>query len=293
MDVISINSDTSATIEEKKLEAADEIPEYKRATRYNSLPIIISPVVNGEDYIVVIKARNYTASQYSQPSNSVKPNGIPPKPRIVEAVPRDGYIKVTFECDDYSTYESRAQYELATLPMTTKIKTRRFEIKRRNLEYGQKYVFKCRGVNHIGKGPWSEPSEVVIPLKTPSPISDLRLVPGSEEIALYWVCNDMTNRDYDGWFEINTKPTTYTMLTKRQQCTFQKLENEIPHVFKIHAVNMIGRSPGKETEPVKSKSNITSKLYLQLKQRTSIVISELRQEYIKRVETKEQNAKKR
>ncbi len=85
--------------------------KQKKRYRYHTLPIIISPVVNGEEYIVIVKARNYTEIKSTSPS-FIKPLGIPPLPKIIEIYERDSQVKILFECDDYSTIEYRAMYEL-------------------------------------------------------------------------------------------------------------------------------------------------------------------------------------
>merc|ERR1712130_384178 len=110
-----------------------EIPKYKREKRYTSLPIIINPLLNGEEYVITVRARNYTAIKSTETSDFCTPNGLPPQPMINSVQSRDGEVKLLFECDDYSTLEYRVTaYEVVSMPKTVKTKTRRFNMKFRN-----------------------------------------------------------------------------------------------------------------------------------------------------------------
>eukprot|EP01083_Nonionella_stella_P190258 704672_1 len=270
----------------------DEIPLYKRNKRYHSLPIIISPLINGEEYVVTVRARNYTGIKSSTTSDFVTPIGVPPKPRINSVYSRDGEVKILFECDDYSTLEYRAVYEIISTPKTSKTKTRRFNMKFRNLDNGTEYVFKIRGVNSIGKGEWSDESKTIKPLKLPLNIQELRMVPGNEEISLYWVSDDLNHKKYNGWYEITTRPMTKMIITRRQQCTFKGLMNDLEYKFKIYGVNIIGRSNKFESVLIKPKANVKIKLYDNLKLKTSQHINELRENYCKKIIEKDRRQEK-
>merc|ERR1719419_254044 len=169
MDLLSI----SRTADSDELHAAlfgdddeeDDVPIYKREQRYHSLPIVIAPVINGEDYTVRVHSRNYSGIRSFSGSDFVTPRGVPPQPTITQIQSLDSEVRVCFECDDYSTLEYRAMYEVQSTPKTVKTKTRRLAMKAQNLENGQPYSFKVRGINNLGKGPWSAASAEVKPLK--------------------------------------------------------------------------------------------------------------------------------
>jgi len=141
-----------------KKEQEEEIPLYKREKRYEQLPIIISPLINGEDYMIIIKAKNYHGEFKSKMYGPITPKGIPPIPKIIDVQPRDGYIKLRYECEDYSTLEYRANYEIISEPLINRIKSRRLEMKYHNLDNGTSYKFLVRSCNKEGKSEWSIPT---------------------------------------------------------------------------------------------------------------------------------------
>merc|ERR1712228_521127 len=98
--------------------------------------------------------------------------------------------------------------------------------------------------------------------------------------------------EYNGWYEVTTKPFTYTMITRRQQCTFKNLVNSQSYKFRVYAVNIIGKSNRLETDSIKRKQNVKEKLYNTLKSKTAQNINELRQSYYQQIEQKDKKTKK-
>ena len=268
-------------------EETEETPLYRRQKRYHSVPIVISPVINGEEYTVTVNARNYSGIRSSSPSEFVTPIGVPPQPIIRNLRALDGEIGVDFECDDWSTLEYRAMFEMVSMPKTTRTKTRRHSMKFRNLENGQKYRFKVRGVNSIGKGPWSEESAPILPLKLPLNVDTVRMVPGNGEVSLFWVSDDVERAEYEGWYEVSSRPTSCSVITKRQQCTMRKLENGKAYRFRICAVNIVGKSSKFETESIEPRGNVKRKLYEDLRRKTAQNVDQLRAEYHRRKRAKD------
>lgn len=201
-------------------------------------------------------------------------------------------VKLAIACDDYSTLEYRAAYEFISYPQTRKVKTRQFEMKFKGLENGTKYQFKVRGVNKDGKGPWSDVSQEVMPQAVPRCPVDLRCVPGNGEVSLYWVADDMSDKSINGWFEVSSKPQTYTMFLKRQQATFRNLVNETPYEFRVYAVNSVGRSRPITNEKIKPKESIKPLLYKRLQTTAFDHFNETREVHFKRQREKAERQKR-
>ena len=269
----------------------DEVPLYRRQKRYHSLPMVIGPVINGEEYTVTVNARNYAGIRSSAPSDFVTPLGVPPQPTIRSVAAMDGEVRVAFECDDWSTLEQRARFEVVTTPQTARTKTRRMAAKLRNLENGRPYSLRVRGVNAIGRGPWSTESAAVKPLRGPDHVETARTVPGDGEVALFWVSDDVERAEYDGWFQVSSRPSSYLLVTKRQQCTMRRLRNGTAYRFRICAVNAVGKTTKFETESIAPRGTVTRKLYDDLRRKTALNLNQLRADHRRRKRERDRRRK--
>merc|ERR1712013_182330 len=129
---------------------------------------------------------------------------------------------------------------------------------------------KVRGVNCVGKGPWSEVSAGVKPLRVPSNVEEVRSVPGNGEVSLFWNSEDVLQRDVCGWFEVQRRPPSYSLITRRRQCRFGGVANAQKYKFRINGVNGNGgRSRYLETVEIAAQQRVNEKLYANLRQKTA------------------------
>ncbi|ETO14527.1 fibronectin type III domain-containing protein [Reticulomyxa filosa] len=143
----------------------NEKPLFRRAKRYASSPIRISPLNNGEEYAIRIKAVTLTETKITDFSKGVVPKGVPPMPKIVKLIPRQNSAMIAFECNDYATEEYRAKYEIESIPPTITMKDcTSSPILFKGLRNGVNYKFTVCGKNKEGRSQWSDQSEGVTPL---------------------------------------------------------------------------------------------------------------------------------
>eukprot|EP01083_Nonionella_stella_P238569 835889_1 len=235
----------------------DLIPHYRQSVRYSGSPVKISPVVNGLAYIVRVKAVTLSGCKISAFSAAITAKGPPPIPTINVLKPLESAVQIEFVCqNDYATEEYQAEFEIESFPSThlmkcIKISPHVFP----KLVNGMSYQFRIRGVNKEGRSNWSERTASVTPLKIPPQPTNVRCIPTNGEITVFWICEDLNKPEYSGWFEVESDPNTFTLVVKRQEATFKRLDSAQEYTFTVKAVNNVGHAVSNISEPCMPQSN--------------------------------------
>jgi len=254
----------------------DFVPYYRRNIRHFGSPVKISPVINGIPYIVRVRAVTLSGSKISAFSSAMTPKGPPPIPKINKLLPLESSVKIEFVCNDYATEEYKAKFEIESFPQTVPMKN----IKMSpyifpKLNNGRSYKFHLRGINKEGKSKWSEVSQPVTPLQIPPQPIELRLVPFDREITVFWVCEELKTPEYSGWYEVESDPPTFTMVVTRQQARFRRLDNGRKYIFKVTAVNQVGKTTSEWSTHCIPDDDIKKESYLRKKKAIACDLKEV------------------
>ncbi|ETO27784.1 zinc finger protein CCCH domain-containing protein, partial [Reticulomyxa filosa] len=253
----------------------NELPLFRRATRYPCSPIRISPLNNGQEYSIQIKAVTLTEIKVTKWSDQVIPKGVPPPPSITKLLPRQNSAMIAFDCADFGIEEFRAKYDVESIPATIPMKDCiHSPIVFKGLRNGVNYKFVVCARNKEGKSQWSQPSVGITPLMVPPQPVYLTCVPFDSEVALFWACEELGMPEYQGWYEAVSDPPTYTMMTNRQQARFRFLKNESSYTFKVYAVNPVARRESEWSSPCQPTNGGTKTAYLREKKRVACLMRE-------------------
>jgi len=273
---INSNEEKQNDLKLEDFENDDFVPYFRRNVRHFGSPVKISPVVNGVPYIVRVKAVTLSGSKMSSFSSAITPKGPPPIPKINKLIPGESSVEIEFVCNDYATEEYKAKFEIESFPQTVPMKnilSSPYIFPK--LNNGRSYKFHLRGINKEGKSKWSEVSAPVTPLKIPPQPIELRCVPYDREISVFWVCEELKTPEYSGWYEVESEPSTFTMVVTRQQARFRRLDNGRKYTFKVTAVNQVGKATSDTSIACVPDDEISKESYARKKKAIACEVKEI------------------
>jgi len=188
--------------------------------------------------------------------------------------PKTSSAEIIFECDDYATEEYKAQYEFQSFPSTIVHKCKSSPCVFPNLNDGFTYRFSCRSFNKEGKSKWCDRSIQVTPVKIPPEPMNLRCASTSNEITLFWICEDLKAVEYSGWFEVDCNPGNIRMVVTRPQARFRGLRNDIAYRFQVSSCNDVGRTASEWSDYIAPNTKITKEQYIRDKKNIACDIRE-------------------
>ena len=119
----------------------------------------------------------------------------------------------------------------------------------------------------------------------------MKCVPFDGEVTVFWVCEELNQLHYQGWYEVVSEPPTYTMVVSRQQARVRRLVNGTKYKFKVVAVNEVGRSESSWSEEVVPNPGAMKAEYQREKKRIACVMKEMLLEERKKRAKEETSAK--
>jgi len=212
----------------------------------NKLKAVIQKCINGQKYQIIVKAVNGTASETSKPSRHLIPLGVPKAPKLICARPHDRAARIEWTCEDLAIPDEAITHFQFNESLSREAKRSWINIGSKcpaiipKLKNGKEYTFYIRAVNKRG---YSKPSNAIkcTPLAPPPKPVNVEAIPGNAAADVFWVCADVSQQKFNGWFVIKSDQSERSYECKRLRCRIRRLQNGIPYRFTVTAQNLAGQ----------------------------------------------------
>ena len=211
----------------------------------------ITDLSNGTLYSFI--ARAYNTNGYSDYSNllTATPATVPSAPRFTDVSYGDSIAYLNWTVDDNGG-SAIIQYSIeSNPPRTPQIVFENFAILG-GLVNGQEYTFTVNARNGVDYGPYSDPSEPIIPSTIPQPPQDVTVpifpavnaTSGNQKCYLTWIPQGIPDNGYSEilYYLISTPGLPDLSSNKPEGTFFTGLTNGTPYIFQIRSVNANGIS---------------------------------------------------
>merc|ERR1712154_750776 len=86
---------------------------------------------------------------------------------------------------------------------------------------------------------------------------------------------ELKTPEYSGWYEVESDPPTFTMVVTRQQARFRRLDNGRKYIFKVTAVNQVGKTTSEWSTYCIPDDDIKKESYLRKKKAIACDLKEV------------------
>jgi titin len=216
---------------------------------------IVTGLVNTTAYVFRVAAVNAAGtSAFSESSSSITPTGPPHAPTGLSGTAGNGQVSLTWTAPVSNGGSALTDYEVqfssdgginwSTFTDGTSTATAATVT---GLANGTQYLFRVAGINAVGTGTFSDPSDGVTPVTTPEPPTGVSGIAGNTEVVLSWsepsTDGGTSITDYTVQYSSNSGGswTTFADGTNASTgATVTGLSNGTEYVFRVAAVNAVG-----------------------------------------------------
>jgi titin len=215
----------------------------------------VTGLVNTTAYVFRVAAVNAAGtSAFSESSSSITPTGPPHAPTGLSGTAGNGQVSLTWTAPVSNGGSALTDYEVqfssdgginwSTFTDGTSTATAATVT---GLANGTQYLFRVAGINAVGTGTFSDPSDGVTPVTTPEPPTGVSGIAGNTEVVLSWsepsTDGGTSITDYTVQYSSNSGGswTTFADGTNASTgATVTGLSNGTEYVFRVAAVNAVG-----------------------------------------------------
>jgi hypothetical protein len=221
----------------------------------------VTDLTNGTAYTFTVIAVNAMGpSAESAPSNSVTPNALAPSaPTIGTAVAGNGSATVAWTAPPDNGIAITSYTVRAFVGTTESVKVTGVSCNTTNcsstvngLSNGTTYTFTVAGVNAVGEGAQSAPSNAVTPLGPPGPPTNLVATAGNASATISWSAPTSNGGSAVTQYTVTltvaaTSLVQQVPVTGSLQATFTGLTNGTTYGVSVVAINAVGQSAAART----------------------------------------------
>lgn len=263
--VVAVDDDASATVtwEPPASDGGEALVDYLVVTDPESggseivdaatTSVTLSGLVNGREYVALVRARNAIGPGPDEPSNPFTPARPPDAPQdVIATIAGDAAVHVSWAppADDGGAEVTRFVVTSSPEEREREVGPRDSSARFEGLTVGTSYTFSVFASNRKGDGPSAE-SAPVTAATVPGQVTDVTATPADGEATVCWNAPASDGHAPLTEYRVQWTPGggSWPALPDDECATIPGLTNGVSYTFTVVAINVVGAGPVSEPSP--------------------------------------------